>query len=422
MATKQLDSDKDTENASEYQVKNSDDGLLDAYDDANLMGIVSELEADNGAYVSVYRASTGRSKGPYIFRCFPSEFSLPDILDKLRDEYGGGEFRLVLSRNGAMVKNWPVNVEKPRLMPQRHDDKPAQPTPGGSELAAVLMQMQASSQQQSDSMRDFMMQQSEKTSAMMLEIVRATSGSKSDQPPITMTDMLQTMLALKELGGEKPVNDTGGSAKELLDMYFKGMEQGKELSGNAPDDSILQTAIKAFGPSIGEITSKLSNMETKPQLPTRRAPLPKTIPGAVPGTVPVSVPAQPVEEEPMLNDFLKATQAMQQFSPYINMLVNAAKQNSDVEVYANLILDQLDEDTIAEWIINPDNYKKVMAYLPPEINANPEHVSWFDDLRMVVIALLTEESDDEASDVLGDGEHEAAIPDKRGPEFAEESK
>lgn len=409
MAQRPLEPDESGDYSANLPVKNPGDDSYLSDDDINLMGIVAELEADNGAYVSVYRASAGRSKGAYVFRCSPSEFSLPDILDKLRDEYGGGDFRLIVSRNGAMVKNSSINVEKPRLMPQKHEEKPN----GGTDLASVLMQMQMSQQQQADNMRDLMMALSEKNSAMMLEIVRATGGNRGNQP--TMADMLQMMLTVKELSPAAPTET--GNPEKLLDMFFKGMEQGKELAGNGgSDDSLLQTALKTFGPSLGEITSKLGAMEaqqTQPVIrPVRR---PQVLPVAVPAKAAAGVnTAVNNEEEPMLNNFLKATQAMQQFSPYINMLVNAAKQDSDVEVYANLILDQLDDDTIAEWVINPENYKKVTSYLPPEINANTDLVGWFDDLRLVVIALLNSDDGDEAIDVSGDSEHEAPISGETG--------
>lgn len=414
MATKKINDDDLPENGNEI-----DEFLSD--DDLNLMSIVSELETVNNAYVSVYRADNGRSKGAYIFRCSPNEFSLPDILDKLRDEYGGGDFRLVVSKNGAMVRNSPISVEKPRLMPKSFEQsihQPAAPAPNTDGLNAVLLQMQENARAQADSMRDFMMQQSERTSNMMLEIVKATSnGARSEAP--TMVDMLQTMVTLKTLSGE---DKKGTDPAELINMFFKGMEQGKELAGNGGDgdESILKTAIKGFAPFLGQVTEQLSNQKQVPQLP---APVPRNRPPQVipqKSTAP-AVQSEPVietEDDAMLGNFLQTTKMIQQFSPYIQLLSKAAMVNADTEVYANLILDQIEESVIREWIINEENYKKVTSYLPPEINANPEYRGWFDELRVIVIALLDgqDESEDDAT-----SEHNATISDESNADVQQDA-
>jgi hypothetical protein len=56
--------------------------------------------ADQGLVVYVYRVDIhGRTQGPYLYKCGP----WPGLLETLRDEFGGGEFKFMVRRGRAMV-------------------------------------------------------------------------------------------------------------------------------------------------------------------------------------------------------------------------------------------------------------------------------------------------------------------------------
>jgi hypothetical protein len=75
----------------------------DAFD--RLMPIL--FDVDNDATVYVYRRdATGKVIHPYLLKC-PV---WPDLLETLRDDYGGGRFRIMIRKGRTMIYTGDISI------------------------------------------------------------------------------------------------------------------------------------------------------------------------------------------------------------------------------------------------------------------------------------------------------------------------
>ena len=72
--------------------------------------------ADDGLTVYVYRVDKrGRRQGSYLLRTHP----YPGLLDTLRDQYGGGDFSILIRDGNTMVLSGTFGIEGDRNRPQK---------------------------------------------------------------------------------------------------------------------------------------------------------------------------------------------------------------------------------------------------------------------------------------------------------------
>ncbi len=142
--------------------------------DEQLHSIFSEIggEADDIDYeIRAYRPQKGKGAMGYLFACTPEE--LP-IMDKLRDDYGGGTFQVRVLRNKKIFRRKTVIIEPPLK-------KPEQPMiDATSNMAEVMAQ-------------GFM---------RLGELIVTTNAAPPVQPGGGMADMINNMVAMKTLMGE----------------------------------------------------------------------------------------------------------------------------------------------------------------------------------------------------------------------------
>ena len=79
-----------------------------------LYEILSEGDLDLVVYVYCLDARGKRQK-PYLWRTYPHD----ELLDTLRDEYGGGEFYIMIRDGNQMVLSAPYSVEGIRTRSQK---------------------------------------------------------------------------------------------------------------------------------------------------------------------------------------------------------------------------------------------------------------------------------------------------------------
>jgi hypothetical protein len=74
---------------------------------------------------------------------------------------------------------------------------------------------------------------------------------------------------------------------------------------------------------------------------------------------------------------------LQQWQPYIQILATAAALDADKYIYAELLLDQIEPESLDTVIMNDENYEKLFIFVP---NLQ-QFRQWFDELRKAVLDL-----------------------------------
>ena len=79
----------------------------------------------------------------------------------------------------------------------------------------------------------------------------------------------------------------------------------------------------------------------------------------------------------------------QQFLGYLNMLVEKAASDADPALYADLILDNMDESMVREFVARPDTLQLLTTYNPKVA----QFVPWFKELKSCLVEGLTNQQE-----------------------------
>lgn len=315
-------------------------------------GLFDEMSADEDSMVNVHRVGVGR-KAPFLFASHPRDYTLGAMLEKLRDEYGGGEFILKLTKKGVYQKQRMVAVEKAI-------DKPAAPVatvaPQGDNMILTLLMQQAERAEASA------VRMQESMNNMLLAIVNRKEPQAKES---SLTELVTSLAAMKQLE-PKPEKNAGD-----MEMFLKGVEFGKDMAGGSEPEGILQSAVKSFAPML----EKMATMQAQqPQQQPRRMPPQQRAP------LPAGVTA--IQAQPAPSQVTEAPPDATLYNAMLTMLAKAAFSNADPEVYANVFLDQAPE--LLPMIKDDAQYGMMIASLG---DVGAQVTDWLDNWRDMCIEL-----------------------------------
>lgn len=347
-----------------------------------LMGMMAELAGSSNAKITVYRTN---QNGPlsYVFACAPEAFSLDD----LRDKYNGGTFRLFISKNGKLWKNQVVAVE-PKVQALA-DSVP--PPSGFSEIAALLRESQ------------------EKQMALILAM-----QNRPAPPAPTIASMLggldlpaviTAVTAAIQVLRPPPVAAAAAGANEAINLLMKGFEIAKEMRESAGDgggDSligVLRDMVKS--PMLAAAVQAAALPPPAPvshAKPTPRPPPPPSLPRPPAPSAPTNQPA--IMETP-IEPAASPAGAIQQ---YMAVLTTKAAGGADPTLYAEMVLDNLDDETIIGLLgRQPNAVDALLLDYPPAA----AHREWFEAMIATIAAAFEDDESDVQQSPLSDGADDA---------------
>lgn len=348
-----------------------------------LESLMTELNGATQAKITVYRIN---KTGPntYVYQCTPDAFSLDD----LRDQHGGGEFRLYIMRDHEFFKNIRISVAAPKIISTA--PKPNEPP----EVTALREQLAARDRQ----IEEFRMR----------NISARGSILENLDLPATITALSAAIVALRPPPPPPPPENN--SADRAIDMLLKGIELAKELKGDGENDTsmlgVLNNLIKS--PMMAQAVASMATTPTPPeptmpQQPRLLQPVPPTQVGAAPQPMarPMNVP-RPQLPQTGIAEFDAAAPSVARYLP---LLVEKARLESSDALYAELILDSVPEEIIETILVHPtQEIVQFLALLNPGVG---EHTPWFTSLIEEMRAMLSFNPD---APVEGDPPNEAAAP------------
>jgi hypothetical protein len=319
-----------------------EDQQLDA-----LEGMIAEFQGAADAVVNVYRQGEGKNMS-FLFRTNPGEMSGGEIMEKCRDRFGTGDYRVHIRKGPRLVANKPFSVEAEK------EDEKEDAKNGGLDTLAFITMLQENNKQ---------------TMLMFTEAMKAFAGGQNNVPvfdPIAaQTAMIQSVATLKGLA--EPKDDS----KNAVAMLIQGLTLAKELGpkdGETNSSDILLEGIRQFAPALVQGANAINaNAPGNAALP------PPGDPQAV---------ADAAREREM---GLRQAMLRQQ----LGFLVKNAADGKNPELYAELLLDQLGEKVVLDFVGQPDALEKLVA-----INADVATYSqWFEALRNSILELTADTGD-----------------------------
>lgn len=319
--------------------------------------IAAEFGADGESewIVTVKQVNPLTKKQDTCFKMSPGE--LPGLFDRLKNEYGPGEYRAYVTRNGELKRNLAYRIAKP--------------------LASAAMQSAPS--QISDLGRLL-----ERQTEMIANLVRGGTPSPAPAPdPMAMFSSMMTALAgAKEMFSQPPAPQT--NIKEFIEIITLAKDlTGDNGGGGKGVIDLLSELVRS--PIAEEIAGQLKQeRQTTQQLIARPVP---------PKPSPQIAPTQNTAPVPELFQFLdQATIA--QLKSQTDFLVTRAAANSDPNLYAEILCDILPIEMIGAFF-QRDDLMQSLVYLNPVVGQYPQ---WFEEMREAVNHILTAEADAEDND------------------------
>jgi len=352
-------------------------------------------DSDEKARVMLYRVGKSGEKDKYLRKFTPQEW-LDYGQDGVLYDYGGGSYRVrVYDARSKLRANTGLELEEPRTMsrapvppyPARLSESLPHAAPssvGGADILAAVGAMAQAMQ------------------TAMTAAFDKLAGAIQQQPK--REDMLREMLQLKQLftPDAKPAPTPIITQPDSLETFMKAVTFVKEnLSPNSgetgPADVFLEMA-KHIVPVIAEqarIGAQITAAQAAPLVA-------RVVPGrAVHAGPPLPETAVPAATEIPQSENTESDMNFQ-LKMAVGFLVQQAKNESDPETYADMVLDNVAPELIEEWRAKPaDELLTWLASINPEVS---NHAQWFREVHASIVAALVEETAADAAETGAAGD------------------
>ena len=301
-------------------------------EDVQVMRLAAEYAGNSGVKLRIYREGKGGYRDLTLLEEMdPTEFS-PMMLRE--EPYNGGKFRLHFVSPTGLVANRGLTIA---------------PRPANHQNANGIVQLQGmileGFQKLAEAIKPVatQVQPSRRELLEEMQLMAAMFQPKQQAAPDPMNAfaMLREVMALSKTLTPSPAVATDGNGEVNTTV------------------TLLNLADKYFG----NLLEAKKQQSTQPVLPS-------------PDVIPFNQPAAISEDETVI-----------QMKAFAKMLCSQAAINGDVELYANMILDNADEQQILEFINKPDWFESLSSFAPDV----SKYRAWFDELRSALIEMTTPE-------------------------------
>lgn len=373
----------------------SDRSPVAAGEQDSLMDLLAGFTDAVEVVVKVYRVVRNKPLA-YVYECSPETFSM----DSLRDDYGGGEFRVYIHRGGELIKNVRVMVEPPRKIGN------AMPSELESALAALRDR-----QDKSDKVL-------EAIAARLAAPPPAAPGLGSMLAQMDLPGVIGAFGSLLKLMTPPPPPPMPAPAPAAdpmagIEMFMKAFELARELQGDGGGEKSLMGVVSDLikSPLLAQAV-QAGAQQMQPQLPgpQHRPPQQPMMRGPmVPGGRVVQTPMGPVHQPapahapaaevshaklPEGQEMATVDTSAATIMGQMEFLCAQAADGADPELYAGLILDQLDDDTLIRILNMPPDPLTALIDMYP---AAEPHREWFAQIIEYVAGAFEETPDPVAS-------------------------
>ena len=341
--------------------------------DSRLKHVASEFSTSDNINMKIYRVVPGQGQGAYCFSCTDSE--LP-ILDILRDDYGGGTFEVKVLVNNLLKRR----VKEIVSPPVRRKNQDMETT----SLVGVMMQG-------FDRMNNNILK--------LLENKQSSAATPIVNDPVAMVTamagIVKSLMPQQLQVAPAPATDVAG----LVSVLKLGVDLAKETAGGGGGGSgysLLEEAMRQFGPILTKAAMDRQNQTSPTPAPV--------VNGASVSPMLASPAGAPTREAPPMPQPNPQIVALKN---QLGMLCHMAAINGDPVTYADMIIDSVDDQTLDEWLGDPDLLQKLGKIEPRVLSYLP----WFTAVLNEVSAALTQDNQNgDHAENLAQGSGNSGVP------------
>ena len=338
--------------------------------------LLAEFDADAQAADYVMRVYCVPPKGleEYLFTASVADFP---IVDKLRDEYGSGYYRVRI-RLGNEIKrilHYKIRARTglPPIAQPRETQQPAPASSSESSSIAVALE------QQGQLLRT------------LVERMTQAPAVRQVEPAVQFNARLDTMVKLRAL---EPKAAAGGD--KAMDYFLQGIQFGERTGGAGGDGGPLTVLIQEFMRSgaLPEIMRTAEAQKNARQNPPRvvrpRPPAPAIAPASS------SAPPPPVDQAAPIAPANAQQAQLLKLREQVDYLCTRAAIDADTELYADWTIDNIPPEIVEGFLADP-NAIALLEQLVPDV---ARHRAWFQRLiaQLKLIPLVEEPPGDVEDD------------------------
>jgi hypothetical protein len=315
--------------------------------------LISALKDDKEAFANVMRQPFGgNSRMEFVDRIPADKYDYGQLMHYLATTYGGGDYRIMVYANGKLKAN-KLQTIAAKVKPDKGG------VTAGGEAANILATV---------------LQQIEANNARMMQMMQQMAA-----PANSRAEMLQEMLLYKQLF-DKPSGGLGELTQAITALKELGVPIGNTIEHEKEE---------GFGSLLEKMTPAIEALVTA----NNRMP-----------------PVDPQKARQSQMNMLQKVALKAKLEPFIK----ASIKKSAPEVYAEMLVDQMDEATLKQYIASPTAIDD-LCKLDERIGVNRE---WFILLGEHVKAMLGMTST--VSDLYDDEESDITIETPEGDDFEHE--
>ena len=350
--------------------------------------LLKELDLTGGV-ARIFRQRAGKAEFDYEGELPVDNFSLETI----KRVYGGGRYQIRLTaKGGKYVKQIKFSID-PRHVGEMDRINQTQnavttTTPDNNNLITFLLKAQQDSQDRSQQQQAAMMTlmvtmmtESQKTTAQIL--AAAMQREPINVTPEPASRLMEVMMPMLIAQMQTPKSNNLADLVESLKVV-------KELAAGQPEkeekeEDMLDKIVKVGAPLLGAFMS-------------RNQPMPTPAPVAAPN--PQQRPQIPVQQEDPKTAAAEAKMRslLGQLRMVTPILVRAAKKDSPIESYLDILDDTLDEEgfQMLAMFLQRDDWITTLFNDDPGVR---ENIGWFENFRAMVLNPENDESTEETAQV-----------------------
>lgn len=383
-------------------------------DDASTRQIDEMLKGNDldGGTIRLSRRGPTDNGFSYIGKMRISEFDL----DNIKKVYGGGDYQGQTFRaNGQMGKKISFSIDarfrgiidpqdksnaaapsNPMDLPRLIDALKDRPDTGQADLIKMMMKS-------SESNMMLMMQMMQQSTQIMVAAMQSNNNRPIPVAPAPDNSVLTAMMPVLIEMIRSNNGGKGGSITEIV-AAIKAIKSINEDDKDVPEkeeESFGMKLVKALGPVV---LPALTGQGSHPMPPAAARPLPSSAqPGNATPPQPGAAPA-PKAEDP-------TSQAVGMF---LIQLVSAAENNGDPGLYHDIVVEVLNQEQAErmKMVLGSDDFLEQLYGADPNILARAKmKVTWFQELRQMLLATLNSPDESSISGSASDGGQAGSPPD-----------
>jgi hypothetical protein len=317
-----------------------------------LLGELTDSSINSNVKVFL-QPGNGREKLSYLFCCAPDDYSYSELLEKIKTEYGPGNYRIHVRSKTELLANHSVSIGSPKNFFIQSAQK--------NEMSEALQKIIESQQM------------------MMSALTNAMSKSQhaAVDPLAVQNQLLQQMQIFKNFFAAEKNN--ANDPMQMLKIFLEFKNEIDLKKENANTNDVLISLMNNFLPQITELSKREQELDA--QKISQLAQTKKTTSALPSASASHSTEAAPAGAENPLRQHLIFLDAM-------------AKKGAHPEPYAHLLLDNTPYEQLDFLLalLKKPNFIDDLAKLHPAVLQNKK---WFSDLAELTLQLIDDDADSE---------------------------